>query len=175
MLTKLLKKLFMILVALSMFVISVGSWRYQGDVHHMYTQIFKSDKNYQDRLYQTFWKLHSADNYHNTIEMEKIHIYEMFRQVSIEHPSEKMMNHLINSKRWSKFVPNSNSSTYKMSQKIWMSQNITIKELMNHELRGVEEQSLALFNKELKMLNDKEIEQLLLHQHLLNRHDNIPS
>lgn len=170
-----IKNIFLTFIALSIFIISVGSWRYQGDIHHMHSRLFKSDKNYQDSLYKVFWKLHLTDKEHHKIEMEQIYLYEIFRQVSVKHPSEKIMNHLIDSKRWSRFIPNSNSSTYKISQKIWMSQNLTIKEVINFELRGVEEQSLTLFNKELKILNDKEIEQLLLHQHLLNSSDNIPS
>lgn len=170
-----IKKIFLTFIALSIFIISVGSWRYQGDIHHMHTKLFKSDKNYQDNIYKIFWKLHLTDKQHHKIEMKKIYLYEILRQVSVKHPSEKIMNHLIENKRWSRFVPNSNNSTYKMSQKIWMSQNLTIKEVINFELRGVEEQSLTLFNKKLNMLNDEEIEQLLLHQYLLNGSHNTPS
>ena len=124
-------------IALTMFVISVGSWRYQGDTHHMQTKIFKSENDYSEEVYLAFWKQHITHSSFNNVEMkmEVIHIYEMFRQVSIEHPSEVIMNKIIESDEWRRFVPNSNSSTYKMSQKVWMSQNLTARELMNYALR----------------------------------------
>jgi hypothetical protein len=127
-------KAFKILIALLMFIISVGSWRYQGDIHHMHTKIFKNEKKYTQREYQKIWDRYAENSPYKTMKMRSIHLYEIPQKLwgaeEEVHPSERMMDELIKSEKWSKFVPNSNSTTYPLSQKIWMSQHLTIEELM---------------------------------------------
>ena len=123
-------KMIKIVIALSMFVISVGLWRYQGDIHHMHKRIFQSKKIYREEEYLVLWQNYSKDS-EEKMEMKVIHLYD-FLNKKTTHPSEIIMNEIINSKEWSKFIPNSKSSTYRMSQKIWMSQNLTIYELMGY-------------------------------------------
>lgn len=125
-------KLFKILIALSMFLISVGSWRYQGDIHHMHKSVFKSEKVYSQKEYRDLWKKYSQSS-EQKIEMKVIHLYD-FLQNREPHTSELIMDKIINSKEWRGFIPNSNSSTYKMSQKVWISQNLTVYELMGYFL-----------------------------------------
>jgi len=131
-------KAFKILIALMMFVISVGSWRYQGDIHHMHTKIFKNAKEYRQSDYQKIWDKYAQNRPYKSMEMKPIYLYEIPQKLWGEkrelHPSERIMDELIRSERWKKFIPNSKSSTYPLSQKIWMSQHLTIEELMGFSL-----------------------------------------
>lgn len=128
-----------VVIAISMFVISVGSWRYQGDIHHMQKKIFDNNKSYSHAKHKALWDKYSKDS-NNPIEMREIHLYDaVFRLIEEPkpHPSELIMDDIIKSKKWSRFIPNSKSSTYKLSQKIWISQNLTIEEIMDYALTSL--------------------------------------
>jgi mevalonate kinase len=107
----------------------------------------------------------SADkNDTNRVEMRAISFYELPSRVlkrGKKHPSHKLINHIINSKEWSKFVPNSKSKTYKTFQTIWISQNLTIRELMNFYLLDIDELSKKHFHKPTDRLNIYEIIKLI--------------
>jgi len=65
-----------------MFVISVASWRYQGDIHHMHKAIFKSDKHYSKDAYQALWKKYSQ-GIEQKIEMREIHLYNILYPTTV--------------------------------------------------------------------------------------------
>jgi len=132
-------KAFNTLIALMMFVISVGSWRYQGDIHHMHKKIFENQKQYSQNDYQNIWKKYSKDKNNTKREMSVIHLYDIpMRLLGKSKPStsELILDNIIESKSWSRFIPNSKSSTYPLSQKIWMSQNLTIDEAIEYLLEN---------------------------------------
>ncbi|MCH9740360.1 MAG: hypothetical protein K0U38_05920 [Epsilonproteobacteria bacterium] len=164
MLTKILKKLFLTTVALSMFVTSMVTWRYQGDIHHMYPKIFESTKSYPEDVYNVLWAMHNQDMVTPTIEMREITFAELPSKLwnqSYSHPSEVIIANMIDDPKWEKFVPNSKSSTYKTFQTFWISQHISIKEVMDYRLKGIEEEALAYFGKSVEKLDIYEIVTLL--------------
>jgi len=162
---KIIKKIILIITALSMLILSLATWRYQGDIHHMHTSLFQSDKNYSDSLYRTLWESVDQKDSPKEMKMREITMLELLSRFQKEptsyHPSELLMNKMINNDRWSRFIPNSDSSTYPISQKLWMSQNITIKEVMNYLLIGAEELSEKRFHKELENLSHDELREIL--------------
>lgn len=162
-----LKQLAMILIALSMFVISMVTWRYQGDIHHMSPKVFASDKSYPKDVYNLLWKMHSQED-HSSLEMRAIPVTELPAKLyhhTVSHPSESIITDMIDDPSWEKFIPNSQSSTYKTFQTFWISRHIGIQEVMNYRLKGIEEASLRYFDTPLTELNRSEVE-TLLHRYL---------
>jgi hypothetical protein len=162
---KIIKKIILIVTALSMLTLSLVTWRYQGDIYHMHTRLFKSDKNYSDSIYKILWESVDKKDSTKEIKMREITLFELLSRFQKEptsyHPSELLMDKMIKSDRWSRFIPNSNSTTYPVSQKLWMSKNITIKEVMNYILIEAEELSEKRFHKKLEKLSHDELKELL--------------
>ena len=162
MLIKIAKKILLSIIALSMLVLSLLTWRYQGDIHHMQVKIFKSDKSYPQDVYNLRWAMSIGSNniQTSTIAMKKIYFHDIVFQIMNKtkvHPSQSIIANTINSKNWKPFIPNSNSITYKLAQIMWISQNITLKKVMNYNLKGIENLSLSYFNKSLDQLTIDEI------------------
>jgi len=156
MIIKLLEKTILTLIALSMLIISLSMWRYQGDIHHITHRVFASDKNYPEDIYNVLWAMHSQDNHTSTIEMQEITLSKLPSKLlnrTISHPSESIIASIIDDPLWEKFVPNSKNSTYRAFQTFWISRYIDIKEVMNYRLRGVEEEALKRFNKPIEELD----------------------
>ncbi len=128
-------KLGKIVIALIMLFTSLSTWRYQGDIHHLHTKFFKSQQNHSEDQYQKLWKVYAQKG--EKMEMREIHPSEFFTRLFTPpspHPSEFIMERMISDKSWNHYIPNSHSSTYPLSQKIWMSQNLKIQDLMNYLL-----------------------------------------
>lgn len=162
-----LKQLAMILIALSMFVISMVTWRYQGDIHHMSPKVFESNQSYPEDLYHSLWTMHSQGS-PTTMAMRAIPLTELPAKLyhhTVSHPSESIITGIIDDPSWEKFIPNSQSSTYKTFQTFWISRHMGIKEVMNYRLKGIEEASLRYFDTPLTELNRSEVE-TLLHRYL---------
>lgn len=162
MLIKILKKILLTLIALSMLILSLVSWRYQGDIHHMKAEIFESNTTYPQDVYNVKWATSIGSNsiQPSTIAMKKIYFYDIAFQILDKtkvHPSQSIITRAINSKRWEPFIPNSKSSTYKLAQTLWISQNIEIKRVMNYNLKGIESLSVDYFNKSIEQLTIYEI------------------
>lgn len=163
MLVKLLRQLSMILIAVSMFVISVSTWRYQGDIHHLHPKNFESDQNYSVDVYNLLWAMHSQDS-QLPIEMRPLPLYELPAKLwhpTITHPSEAIIADMIDDPAWNKFVPNSQSSTYKLFQTFWISRHIGIQEVMNYRLKEIEARAIEHFHKPIKELDINEVSTLL--------------
>ncbi len=127
-------KLLQVLIALSMLLISIGTWRYQGDIHHLKKSLFQITHPQPQARYQALWERYSDKETPMTI--KPLHFWSFlarWHQPNTPlHPSEKIMDRIIHDPQWQPNIPNSNSSTYPFSQKIWMSQNLTIEELLSY-------------------------------------------
>lgn len=161
-----IKKIFLTIIAFSILIYSLASWRYYGDTYHLKTEIFKSNKTYKDDVYKIIWAMNigkdrvKSNKIKIKIKMKRIEFYEipsrLLKDVK-KYPSEKIISSLINSKEWDKFIPNSKSATYKTFQTIWISQNLTIKEVINYYLKDIDKLSIDHYHKPFNLLNIKEI------------------
>ena len=159
-----IKKIFLTIIAFSILIYSLASWRYYGDTYHLKTEIFKSNKTYKDDVYKIIWAMNIGKDRVKSnkikIKMKRIEFYEipsrLLKDVK-KYPSEKIISSLINSKEWDKFIPNSKSATYKTFQTIWISQNLTIKEVINYYLKDIDKLSIDHYHKPFNLLNIKEI------------------
>ena len=128
-------KLGKIVIALSMLIISLSTWRYQGDVHHLHQKLFTSKQQHTAQEYQQLWQSYAKNQ--EPKRMQPLYFWTVitrFIQPTAVHPSELMMDQMIQSPSWKPNIPNSNSSTYPLSQKIWMSQNLTLEQVMDYLL-----------------------------------------
>ncbi|NEW61495.1 transglycosylase domain-containing protein [Sulfurovum sp. bin170] len=170
---RLLKKLFMVLIALSMLIVSLSMWRYQGDTHGLKIEAYQSSVRYQDDLYNIAWAMSIGTNVIDTniVKMREINLYDIpFRMINFHtykrHPSESIIYRLVQFDERKKSIPANKTKTYRVSKGIWLSKHLNIKDAINHNLinsyygneyRGIDSASLGYFGKTVYQLNIYEL------------------
>jgi hypothetical protein len=167
---KILKKIILTIIALAMLIYSLASWRYYGDVYRLRVELFQSEVNYQEDVYNARWAMSIGVNTieTNQVEMKQLYFYDIPWRLYTHgevHPSEVLISRIVNIIKQKKLAPSAKESSYKLTQPLWISKHLTIQEVINYDLNsafygnyeGISAASLGYFGKGVEGLNLYEI------------------